>query len=173
MTATEPNYGFPTRYDENYLTLLVRDPNCIFAYWEFSDEQMALVAKEFGCPWGQVPLLLRIYDLTGLTFNGENEHSHFDVTVHPLANNYYVKEVSSNNAYCIDIGVMTPQGRFITLIRSNVVQTPRDSLADGSGIVMADLLDRLLVHRLEEDNKNQDGQTGLSSSDGVGRGLDG
>lgn len=167
MTATEPSYGFPTRYDENYMALLVRDPHCIFAYWEISDEQMVLVAKEFGCPWGEVPLLLRIYDLTGINFNGENEHSYFDISVHPLANNHYFKEVGSNSAYCVDIGVMTPQGRFITLIRSNVVQTPRDSLADGSGIVMADLLDRLLTGNQEENKKLQDSSAGLSSSEGV------
>jgi len=167
MTATEPNYGFPARYDENYLALLVRDPHCIFAYWEFSDEQIELVAKEFECQWGQVPLLLRIYDLTGLNFKGDNEHSHFDISIHPLANNYYIKDVNSNNAYCVDVGVVPSYGQFITLIRSNVVQTPRDSLADGSGIVMADLLDHQLVDNLGKNKNKQDGFAGLSSSDGV------
>ncbi len=143
MSLTVPEYGLPTRFNQNYLVLLVRNPNCLFAYWEFSDEQKDLVVREFGCEWGQVPLIMRIYDLTGLNFNGQNAHGYVDLTVHPLADNYYVKDVSSNHAYCIDLGVITPDGRFVTLLRSNIVQTPRDSMADGSGIVMADLLDRL------------------------------
>lgn len=167
MTVIEPNYGFPARYDENYLVLLVRDPHCIFGYWEFSDEQMDLVAREFGCQWGEVPLLLRVYDLTGVNFNGENEHSHFDVSLHPLANNYYVNDINSNNSYCVDIGVITSQGRFVTLMRSNVVQTPRESLADGSGVVMADLLDRLITEKPEDKKQDQDVFAGLTSSDGV------
>ncbi len=149
MAVTVPGYGFPTKYNDNYLVLLVRDPHCIFAYWEFSDEQMDLVAKEFSCPWGEVPLMIRVYDLTGLNFSGDNAHSYFDIPIHPLANNYYVKEVSANHSYCIDLGVVTPDGRFVTLLRSNVVQTPRDSLADGSGVLMADLFDRLMGKKPE------------------------
>lgn len=145
MTVTVPKYGFPSRYDDNYLVLLVRDPHCIFGYWEFSNEQMDLVTREFGCSWGDVPLILRVYDLTGLNFDGENAHGYFDLYIHPLASAYYVKDIHSNRSYCVDLGVVTSAGRFVTLIRSNVVQTPRDSLADGSGIVMTDLLDRLMT----------------------------
>lgn len=173
MTVNVPNYGFPAGYDENYLILLVRDPRCIFAYWEFSEAQMVLVAKEFCCQWGQVPLMLRIYDLTGLNFKPEKEHSHFEISVHPLSNNYYINDVLSNHSYCADIGVMTPDGQFITLNRSNVVQTPRDSMADGSGTFMADLLDHLPVHNPEEDKEKQKKQEKRDSfqkscsSDGV------
>jgi len=160
MVVTVPEYGFPTRYNDNYLALLVRDPKCIFAYWEFSDEQKDLVAREFNCSWGEVPLIMRVYDLTGLNFNGQNAHSYFDIYFHSLADNYYVKEISPNHSYCVDVGVITPDGRFVTLLRSNVVATPRDSLADGSGVVMADLLDRL---QLRDEQK----QTETFSSEGV------
>lgn len=147
MPVNMPHYGFPARYNENYLALLVRDPHCLFAYWEFSEEQMNLVSREFGCPWGEVPLFLRVYDLTGLNFDGENAHSYFDVRIHPLADNYYVNEVSANHSYCVDIGLAAQDGRFVTLIRSNTVHTPRDTMADGPGAVWADLLDRLAGHK--------------------------
>lgn len=143
MNAIVPQYGFPDRYNENSLVLLVRDSRCIFAYWELSDEQMDLVTGELGCSWGEVPLVLRIYDLTGLNFNREIAHSHFDLGVHPLANNYYAKEVNANHSYCADLGITIQEGRFITLLRSNIIQTPRDTMADGSGAVWADMLDRL------------------------------
>ncbi len=143
MSITVPEYGFPASYNENSIMLLVRDPHCIFAYWEICNEQMDLVAGEFGRPWGEIPLTLRIYDLTGLGQDRDKAHGSYDLTVHSLANNYYIPDVMANHSYCVDLGVISPEGRFICLLRSDVIQTPRDSLADGSGLVMADLLDRL------------------------------
>jgi hypothetical protein len=163
MSAVVPEYGFPTKYNENYLVLLVRDPYCMFSYWEFSDEQMDIVAKQFARQWGKITLVLRVYNLTGLNFDGENAHSYFDVNVHSLANNFYIKEISPNNSYCVELGVITSDGRFVALLRSNIVQTPRDSFADGSGIVMADLLDRLQL----PEKKDEVEEIQTFSSEGV------
>ncbi len=149
MNVTVPEYNFPVSYNDNYLVLMVRDPNCIFAYWEFSNEQKDLIVREFACTWGEVPLMMRVYDLTGLSFNGQNAHSYFDLAVHPLADNFYVKDVKPNHSYCVELGINISTGRFMALLRSNVVQTPRDSLADGSGAVMADLLDRLTERKAQ------------------------
>lgn len=158
MFIVVPEYGFPARYNENDLVLLPRDPHCIFAYWEFSDEQMELVSRKLGFTWGEVPLTLRVYDLTGL--DGEEvTHSYFERTVHALANNYYVQELKDNSAYRVDLGIVTTDGLFVVLLRSNVVQTPRASVADGSGVIMADLLDRL-----RETNRQPETET--SSSEG-------
>ncbi|WP_418790596.1 DUF4912 domain-containing protein [Phosphitispora sp. TUW77] len=143
MSVSVPEYGFPACYCENSVMLLVRDPHCIFAYWEISSVQMDLIAGEFGRPWGEIPLKLIIYDLTGIGQDRDKAHDSFNITVHSLANNYYINDVKPNHSYCADLGVVSPDGIFVCLLRSDVVQTPRDSLADGSGIVMADLLERL------------------------------
>jgi len=163
MSVTVPEYGFPASYNENSVMLLVRDPNCIFAYWEISSEQMDLVAGEFGRPWGEIPLTLRVYDLTGLGHDRDKAHGSYDLTVHSLANNYYFTDVLANHSYCVDLGVISPDGRFVCLLRSDVIQTPRDSLADGSGLVMADLLDRLTGKKSTEVAADQE----TFSSDGV------
>lgn len=136
-------------YDKNYLVLLVRDPYCLYAYWELSARQKEIIAQEFNCTWGEVPLVMRVYDVTGINFNGSNAHQHYDIPVHAMANNQYIKEVKANTSYCIDLGVVTLDGRFVTLLRSNIVSTPRDSLADGSGLVWADLLDRSELAKIE------------------------
>ena len=162
MTVTVPQYGFPASYNESCLALMVRNPHCIFAYWELSGDQMDLVTGEFDLPWGEIPLRLRIYDLTGLD-DREDAHSRYDISVHSLSNNYYIDEVQPNRSYCADLGVTTPDGRFVCLVRSGAVQTPRDSLADGSGAVMADLLDRLTVKKVEFEKVDLES----FSSDGV------
>ncbi|PKM80617.1 MAG: hypothetical protein CVU89_12845 [Firmicutes bacterium HGW-Firmicutes-14] len=144
MKLNVPEYGFPTRYDENFLVLLVRDPHCIYAYWEFSDEQMELIAEELGVTWGQVPLTLRLYDLTGINDDKGSAHSCFDFTVHSLANHYYIKDLDENSSFRVDLGILTKDGLFVALLRSNIVRTPRESPADGSGVMWADLLERLV-----------------------------
>jgi len=163
MSVTVPEYGFPASYNENSVMLLVRDPHCIFAYWEISSEQMDLVAGEFGRPWGDIRLTLRVYDLTGLGEDRNKAHGSYDLNVHSLANNYYITDVKANHSYCADLGVFSPDGRFVCLLRSDVIQTPRDSLADGSGLVMADLLDRLSGKEFAELPTEQE----TFSSDGV------
>lgn len=135
-------FKIPESYHENYLVLLVRDPYCLFSYWELTVEQRDLITREFGCSWGEVPLMLRLYDVTGLNFDGRNSHSFRDISVHALADNFYLKDLAANRGYCVDLGVILPDGRFITILRSNIVTTPRDVLADGSAWEMADLLDR-------------------------------
>jgi len=162
MIFTVPEYGFPDRYDENCLFLMVRDPHCIFAFWELSVEQVDVVASQFGRPWGEIPLTIRVYDLTGLDRERDQAHSWYDFNIHSLANNYYIKGIKANHAYSADLGVKTPDGRFVILIRSNTVQTPRDSLADGSGAVMVDLLDRQ-----EEAIMQSEVETETFSSEGV------
>lgn len=151
MNVFVSEYSLPTNYDENYLVLLLRDPNCFFAYWELNSEQMNLIANICKCTWGEVPLILRVYDITGINFDGQNIHSFFDVPIHPLSDNFYIKDVKANHSYCVDLGLIMSDGRFCTILRSNTIQTPRNSMADGSGIRMADLLDRLLKRQPESE----------------------
>ena len=150
MGGVNREFEIPEAYNENYLVLMVRDPYCLFAYWELTGEQRNLVAGEFGCGWGEVPLLLRLYDVTGINFDGRNAHKFRDLSVHALANNFYLQEIEANRSYCVDLGVITPDGRFVTLLRSNIIATPRDTLADGSVWEMADLLDREVRKPVEE-----------------------
>ncbi|MCL4442124.1 MAG: DUF4912 domain-containing protein [Firmicutes bacterium] len=135
-------FTFPERYNENCLVLLVRDPHCLFAYWELSGEQRDLVAKEVGCSWGAVLLVLRLYDVTGLNAGAGSAHSHTDISVHALADNFYMKDLAANKGYYVEMGVVMPDGRFVVILRSNTVTTPRDTLADGAVWETADLPDR-------------------------------
>ncbi len=149
MFAVNTEHAFPHLYNKNYLVLLVRDPYCLFAYWEFSEKQKEVIARQFACTWGEIPLVMRVYDVTGINFNGANAHGYCDTPVHAMANNWYLKDMKPNCSYCVDLGIISADGRFITILRSNVVSTPRDSLADGSGLVWADLLDRTELAKLE------------------------
>jgi hypothetical protein len=74
--------------------------------------------------------VLRVYDVTGIDFNGNNALSSFDCSLGTHADQWYINVPSANRTYCVDLGRLLPDGSFITILRSNLVTTPRDTLSD-------------------------------------------
>ena len=70
-------------------------------------------------------LVLRVFDVTYVEFNGANAWSSTDVELPPFSTSWYVAVPRPDAAYCAEIGYHSYTGRFVTLGRSNVVTTPR------------------------------------------------
>lgn len=97
---------------------------------------------QLSCSWGEVPLLLRLYDITGLYAGAGSAHSHTDIFVHAMADNCYIKDLKTNEGYYVELGLIMTEGRYEAIMRSNTVTTPRDKLADGAVWETAELLER-------------------------------
>ncbi|PKM79879.1 MAG: DUF4912 domain-containing protein [Firmicutes bacterium HGW-Firmicutes-13] len=125
----------PSSYGDNVINLLVQSPICIYAYWELSPESMEMASRHFKTAWSHLTLYLRLYDITGLNFNGENAHGFIEFCVDSSWANYYFTLVSAGRTYCVDLGVKRGED-FLCLLRSNAVQTPPDqvSFADIPGV---------------------------------------
>lgn len=119
-------YETPSAYRKDRLRLLVRDARTLHAYWEVSDRRKWLTAQHFECDYGQLPKVLRMYDVTYVLFNGHNANRIIDIDLTPEADNWYINELDAGAVYTADLGVYTWERQFIPLLRSNVVQTPRD-----------------------------------------------
>ncbi|MBI4227554.1 MAG: DUF4912 domain-containing protein [Candidatus Omnitrophica bacterium] len=112
----------PAGYGETKLTLLVRDPWWLYAYWEVRRDRQQEV-------WQQIPAgerrtttsILRVYEIT----DGASGRTWCDITLKDLANNWYVHVGAPNRSWVAELGLLTAGGRFYPLVRSNVVQTPR------------------------------------------------
>lgn len=116
-------------YGDTKLVLLVRDPEWIFAYWEIGPE----ARQKFGIPKDEHDknLVLRWYDVTGLpTFDGSNANRIIDLQINDMAISWYQKMPEPNRAWCADLGIMTPEGKFVTICRSQIVRTPRNKVAE-------------------------------------------
>lgn len=114
------NYDdLPWSYGETELGLMPVDPFRIYAYWDFSPEDWNAV-----CARGR-PVVLRVYDVTMIRFDGANAHSHFDVPVRLETQRWYIPLWSAEKSLCAELGWLLPDGSFQRIIRSNVVQTPR------------------------------------------------
>jgi hypothetical protein len=119
----DEGFAYPETYGENAITLMVRDPYWLFTYWEFAPDLRAdLVAR-----MGEEALLasrivLRVYDVTGVDPDHANEYR--DIDIAPGARNWYINVMRVEREYCVDVGVITPDGSFVVIARSNRVSLP-------------------------------------------------
>jgi len=59
-----------------------------------------------------------------------DRHKHFDIDITSETGNWYIRVGEANRSWCVDLGVITADGRFIVIVRSNVVATPREGASD-------------------------------------------
>lgn len=119
------------RYGETKIALLPRDPRWIYAYWEIDEAGKEEVKRKRGEEiFSRGSLTLRFYDVTDILFNGTNAHRQFDVKVDPEIGNWYFQVPESGRTYLSDIGLLTKEGEFICLARSNVVSLPKGKISE-------------------------------------------
>lgn len=138
-----PSY-WQDRYGDNRIVLMIRDPYWCFVYWDLSAEKQTEAIRELQQAGAKI--MLRIYDVTDLEFDGTNAHRTMDIEVTEEATNWYINVWAADRAYCVDLGLLYPNGRFVTLARSNIVVTPRDSVSsviDEEWMVVDETFDRL------------------------------
>ena len=79
-TRAEIDAGeLPWGYGENRITVIVRDPDSAYLYWEIDDEGIAAARSRLGPAGTRGWCNLRIYDTTGREFDGTNANDYFDL----------------------------------------------------------------------------------------------
>ena len=126
-TAASAYGELPAGYGEEKIAIMVRDPYLAYAYWEVTQERLQREKAWFG--WDG-KLTIRIYDVTGVQFDGRNAVGYFDQDVDELVGKWYFDLGRPGHSFIADIGLLSPEGRFLTLARSNRVITPRDGVSD-------------------------------------------
>ncbi len=119
----EPNAPpLPTGYGHDRIALLVRDPNCLFAYWDLTGDAFGGLVSARGedfvnrCSWA-----LRVHNHT--------QGAHHFQPVGVETGSWYL-EVVPSTTYSVDIGLVAPDGAFLSVASSKQVSTPRDSISD-------------------------------------------
>ncbi len=120
----------PEGYGDNRIVLMVRDPFWLFTYWEIRKDAFDKVRNALGILAHSAKIVLRVYDVTDIIFNGTNAHKHFDSEVPGSARSWYVNVGEPNRSFCVDIGFLAPNGTFRILARSNTVKMPRISISE-------------------------------------------
>jgi len=120
------NYELPKNYGTTDLRLLVKDPFWLHAYWEVAPHSLESAKSRFSRKEADASrMVLRMYDVTLVDFNGSNANHYFDLEVGPNANNWYVSLWQDGVSYVGELGLRSPDGKFCAVTRSNPVDTPR------------------------------------------------
>lgn len=112
----------PDDYGFDRLVALVRDPQCLFSYWELHGPRLPEVRAERGqsfidaCAW-----VLRVHRI--------NENAAVDLEVEPVVGNWYV-HVGAPGRYQLELGILAPDGEWVSLLASEIVETPREGPSD-------------------------------------------
>ena len=117
--------NIPTSYEKTWIALIVKDPHWVYATWEISQNSLYPFLSRLEDSQSPSRIILRVYDVTCIQFNGTNANYYFDLEVGCSANNWYVHLSMEHASYCAEIGIMAFDGTFTPLARSNFVQTPR------------------------------------------------
>jgi len=119
------NKELPYKYNETKAVLLVRDPHCIFAYWEISEQHVN--HHRLGI---ERELVMRLADVTNIEKAHENNYNWYtDYTVGG-ASNWYIHVNEPDKEYQIVLGYFKQDGQFIPIVVSNRVRVPKDKVSD-------------------------------------------
>jgi hypothetical protein len=119
--------ALPAEYGAERVSLLARDPDTVFCFWEVPQERLVQERSRIG---QEGRLCLRIYDVTGVQFDGSNATSFFDQEVYERIGSWYFDLKRPTHTFVADIGLRGPDGRFRTIARSPVLVTPPGGVSD-------------------------------------------
>ena len=145
----DTGHSLQDTYGEDRLVILPRDPYWMFAYWEITEKKRKQIRAKYGKNiFEKAQLVLRVHDVTDMKrFTGKKSHSFKDVSVSIDTKNWYVNVDYPGKSWCIELGLKTPKGRFIVILRSNIINLPSgrvSNITDEQWMLMTEDYEKLL-----------------------------
>ena len=111
----------PDFYAEKELVALPIDPFRFYVYWDF-DTPLEADVKDI---LNRAPdvFMLKVSDVTGVMYNGENAHNYELLSCDPLSREFYVNTRWHDRNLCVELVYRHAKG-LETLLRSNTVYIP-------------------------------------------------
>lgn len=121
----------PSLYHETYVRMIPRGPHHVFSFWEIGGDDIRKVKDHPSGPAEQPVLRLYAINHKGGKKAGAGMTTQRigNIAVPPGIRSHYVRVPESGLTYRMDLGIMTPSGRFISVCQSNEAATPRARVA--------------------------------------------
>ncbi len=120
-TLQVPLRQLPEEYGENELLLMEVDPSIVFVSWEIKPDN---ISGEAGS------LVLRVYDVTSINFDGTNASRFFDISLRNRADSKFFDIKMQGRDVIMEIGLLHPDGTFKAIKQSARVLMPELQLFD-------------------------------------------
>ena len=118
--------GLPDEYGETSIIAMAVDPNTVFVDWEIIPRD---IAGEEG------DLTLRLYDITGAEVMVSDVNAVIDVRLNKRVGRDFFDIGMPGRDMIAEEGIMTPEGVFLPIIRSDIISFPARLAYDDLGIV--------------------------------------
>ncbi len=157
--------NLPVKHEQDCISLLVRDPHWLYVYWDISENRKDLLVKELGSEL--ISRSLPVLKITNVTSN-----ECFYVRINEFSTNWYVNVADANSVYIAELGRKVSDSFFISILGSNSVVTPGDSINNSSAAYFVDfnhvregVLDTGMIKKFERHPHLQSftGYLGISS----------
>lgn len=112
--------ALPAYYGTRKIWLVPRDPQWLYAHWDFDDTQQ----REYNQLSRDGHLILRIYDAT------ETAEALTEIHVHPESRSWFAHVGKGGGQYVAVLGFRDRTGEWNEITRSGAVGTPPDSLSE-------------------------------------------
>ncbi|MCX7905762.1 MAG: DUF4912 domain-containing protein [Elusimicrobiales bacterium] len=117
----------PEGYGETEAVLLPRDPYWMYIYWEITENSVKNLISSIGIEtYSSAKKVIRVYEIS----EKDEFLGFFDIPVIFEARNWYINVKECGKTYLCEIGIITPDGRFIGIVKTNKVSLPRAGVSD-------------------------------------------
>lgn len=121
----------PSWDNEIKVVLLPKDPNWLFAYWEFPEEKKSLFIQEFGHElWERSVPVLKIVNVS--------RNTSFYIRLNDFSNSWYINVPDGDSLYVAELGRKVSDRFFINLADSNYVSTPGENTSSNASVYFID-----------------------------------
>jgi len=124
--AWEVGTKYPIPLTGDHVTLLIVSPRLGYLQWQIQKEclEALKLTHAKGLEGGHI--IVRIYDVTDILFDGFNAHMSFDLEVNKQSGNYYFSMDRLGRDYLAEVGFRFEDGSFHCFARSNTASFDRD-----------------------------------------------
>ena len=124
----------PVKFGENCIALLARDPNCLYVYWEITEETKNRFLQDFGQEFlGRSVPVLKVTNISA--------SESFYVRINDFSNNWYINVPDPNSLYVVEIGRRISEHFFVSMLNSNCIVTPGNSLSPNTAAYFVNYAD--------------------------------
>lgn len=99
-----------------------KDQQSLLAKWHITEAFQHEVEQEFAMPFSELPMVLRLYDLTDRDeIREDGTDLYTDFTINHRSTEWILYGVMEGLKYCVDLGIRMVDGRFYSLSRSQTI----------------------------------------------------
>ncbi len=164
-SQNESLFSFPE--EKSSITLLSVNPGLGFIEWQVSKDTVSEFKRRFGKLFNSNKILIRVYDATGINFNGYNARKEYDIQSADLIGCYYLKIKNVECKLMVEIGFVLTDGKFVCCARSNTMEFNNLHKIDQSGLYSSCSFNRTYTAQLAASSNNQSHSTATEKQNGV------